>query len=132
MRCRFHRHPNKRFRFLFCVNGFYSKYAWVIPLTDKKGITVYNFIQEILKKSLRNPNKIWIDKDSNFYNQLKKSWLEKTDIEIYSKYNEGRPVVAERFIRTLKKIISIWLKFQNVYIDKLEIIVRILVRISKH
>ena len=31
-----------------------------------------------------------------------KSWLEKNDIEIYSTNNEGKSVVAERFIKTLK------------------------------
>ena len=31
-----------------------------------------------------------------------KSWLEENDIEMYSTHNEGKSVVAERFITTLK------------------------------
>ena len=57
---------NKGFRFLFCVIDIYSKYAWVIPLKDKKGITITNAFQKILDQSNRKPNKIWADKGSGF------------------------------------------------------------------
>ena len=80
----------------------YSKYAWVVPLKDKKGVTIANSFQKILDNSKRKPNKIWVDKGSEFYNRSIKSWLEKIDIEMYSTHNEGKSVVAERFIRTLK------------------------------
>ena len=48
--------------------------------------------------------------------------LEKNDIEIYSMHNEGKSVVAKRFIRTLKiKFVSILdFKSKNMYIDKLD------------
>ena len=59
---------NKGFRFSLCVIDIFSKYAWVIPLKDKKGISVVNAFQIILKKSNRKPNKIWVDKGSEFYN----------------------------------------------------------------
>ena len=49
---------NKGFRFLLCVIDIFSKYAWVIPLKDKKGISIVNAFQIILKKSNRKPNKI--------------------------------------------------------------------------
>ena len=55
---------NKGFRFLLCVIDIFSKYAWVVPLKDKKGI-IYPF-QKILKESDRKPNKIWVDKGSEF------------------------------------------------------------------
>ena len=55
---------NKGFRFLLCVTDIYSKYAWVIPLKDKKGITITIAFQENLKESNRKPNKIWVDKGS--------------------------------------------------------------------
>ena len=64
---------NKGFRFLLCVIDIYSKYAWVIPLKDKKGITITNAFQKILKESNRKPNKIWVDKGSEFYNKSMKS-----------------------------------------------------------
>ena len=71
---------NKGFRFLLCVIDIYSKYTWVILLKDKKGITIANAFQKILKESNRKPNKIWVDKGSKFYNRSIKSWLEKNDI----------------------------------------------------
>ena len=91
---------NKGFRLLFCVIDIYSKNAWVISLKDKKGITITNTFQKILKESNCKPNKIWVDKGSEFYYRSMKSWLEKKDIKIYSTHNEGKSVVAERFITT--------------------------------
>ena len=58
--------------------------------------------KKILDNSKRKPNKIWVDKGSKFYNRSMKSWLEKNYIEMYSRHNEGKSVVAERFITTLK------------------------------
>ena len=94
---------NKGFRSLLCVIDIYSKYAWVFPLKNKKGASIVNAFQSILKKFNRKPNKIWVDKGSEFYNGSMKSRLEKNDIEMYSTHNEGKSVVAERFIRTIKK-----------------------------
>ena len=114
-----------KFIFLLCVIDIYSKYAWVTSLKDKKGITITNAFQKILKEYNRKPNKIWVDKGSEFYNSSMKSWLEKNDIEMYSTYNEGKSIVAERFIRTLKSKIYKYMTSisKNVYIDKLDAIV---------
>ena len=49
---------NKGFRFLLCVIDIFSKYAWVVPLKDKKRISIVNAFQSILKKSSRKPSKI--------------------------------------------------------------------------
>ena len=59
----------KRIRFLVCVIDIFSKYAWVVPLKDKKCITITNVFQKILNKPNRKPNKIWVDKDREFYNR---------------------------------------------------------------
>ena len=116
---------NKGLIFILCVIDIYSKYAWVIPLKDKKGITITNAFQKMLDKSNRKPNKIWVDKGSEFYNRTIKSWLETNDIEMYSIHNEGKSVIAERFIRTLKnKIYKYMTSISNdVHIDKLDDIV---------
>ena len=76
-------------------------------------------------ESNRKPNKVWVDKGSEFYNRSMKSWLVKIDIEMYSTHNEGKSVVAERLIRTLKNKIFKYMTSisQNVYIDKLDDIV---------
>ena len=59
---------NKGFRFLLCVIDIFSKYAWVIPLKDKKGVSIVDAFQKILDDSNRKPNKILVDKGSEFYN----------------------------------------------------------------
>ena len=59
---------NKGFRFLLCVIDIFSKYAWVVPLKDKKGISIVYTFQKILKESDRKPNKTWVNKGSEFYN----------------------------------------------------------------
>ena len=116
---------NKGFRFLLCVIDIYSKYAWVVPLKYKKGVSIVNVFQSILNKFNRKPNKIWIDKGGEFYNRSMKSWLEKNDIEMYSTHNEGKSVVAERIIREIKNKIYKYMTVisKNVYIDKLDNIV---------
>ena len=69
-----------------CIIDIFSKYAWVVPLMG----------------SNRKPNKIWVDKGSEFFNSSFKKWLKDNDIEMYLIHNEVKSVVAERFIRTLK------------------------------
>ena len=81
----------------------FSKYAWVVPLKVKKGISIANAFESISNSSERTPNKIWVDQGSKFYNKSFKKRLEDNDIEMYSTYKEGKSVVAERFIRTLKR-----------------------------
>ena len=86
--------------------------------------------KKILDESLelhskRKQNKMWMDKRNEFYNRLMKSWLEKNNIEMYSTHIEGKSVVAERFIRTLKNKIyrHMTAVSQNVYIYKSDNIV---------
>ena len=67
-----------------------------------QGIAINNDFQKYLKESNHKPNKIWVDKGSEFYNRSVNSWLEKYDIEMYSMHNKGKSGVAESFIRTLK------------------------------
>ena len=91
----------------------------------KKGVSIIDAFQKILDKSGRKPNKIWVDKASEFYNSSFKKWLKDNNIEMYSIHNEGKSVVAERFIRTLKTKIYKYMTStsKNVYIDKLDDIV---------
>ena len=116
---------NKGIKYLLCVIDVFSKYAFVVPLKDKKGISIVNAFRSILNKSKRTPNKIWVDKGSEFYNASFKKWLQDNDIIMYSTNNEGKSMVAERFIRTLKsKIYKYMISIsKNVYIDKLNTIV---------
>ena len=75
-----------------------------------------------MKKSNRKPNKIWVDKGGEFYSNSFKKWLQDKDIAMHSTYDEGKSVVAERFIRTIKNKIYKYMTSisKNVYIDKLD------------
>ena len=59
---------NERFRFLLCVIDILNKYAWVVPLKDRKVVSIVHAFQKILDKSRHKPNKIWVVKGSEFYN----------------------------------------------------------------
>ena len=93
---------NKAIRYLLCAIDVFRKYTFVVPLKEIKGTTIINAFQSILNKSNRKPNKIWVDQGSEFYKKSFKKWLKDNNIEMHSTYNEGKPVVAERFIKTLK------------------------------
>ena len=125
---------NKGIRFLLCTIDIFSKYAWVVPLKDKKGISIVKAFQIILKESSGcakgsaqhvKPNKIWVDKGSEFYNAFFKKWLRDNNIVMYLTHNEGKSVVAERFIRTLESKVYKYMTSisKNVYINVLDDIV---------
>ena len=59
---------NKGIKYLLCAIDLYRKYAFVIPLKDKKGISIVNAFDKTIKQSERKPNKIWVDQGSEFYN----------------------------------------------------------------
>ena len=80
---------NKGIKYLLCAIDLFSKYAFVIPLKDKKGISIVNAFNKIIKQSNRKPNEIWVDQGSEFYNRVFKKWLSDNDIIMYSTFNEG-------------------------------------------
>ena len=85
--------------FLSCFIDIYSKYALVSPL---KYITTTNVYQKILKEPNSKPKKIWLDKDSEFYNRLMKSWLEKNAIEFIQHIIKENLFLLKKIIRNLK------------------------------
>ena len=62
---------NKGIRYLLCVIDLFSRYAWVVPLKGKKGVSIVNAFQKILDSSKRKSNKIWVEQGSEFYNVFK-------------------------------------------------------------
>ena len=91
---------NMKYHYILTVIDLYTKYAWAVPLTNKRGETVMKAFQKIMKESNRKPDKIWVDKGKEFYNQHVKA----LPFEIYSTLNDGKAVVVERFNRTLKQM----------------------------
>ena len=106
--------PDADHKYILTVLDGYTRYAWAIPLKDKKGETVANAFKEIMKKSKRKPNKLWVDQGKEFYNQhiynlfkfKNKDVLEKDENgeyknQMYSVFNASKNLVIERFNRTL-------------------------------
>ena len=91
---------------------------------EAKGASIDNAFRKIISEG-RKLNKIWVDQDIEFYNNAFKDFLKINNIEMYSTYNEGKSVVAERFIRTLKNKIfkHMTAVSKNVYFDVLDHIV---------
>ena len=97
---------------IFIVNMF-GLFLWKI----NKGIAITTAFQKNSRESNRTPNKVWVNKDNDFFNRWMKSWLGKNDIEMYSTHNEGKPTVAKRFIRTLQnKIYSYMISIEKICI----------------
>ena len=92
---------NRNVKYLLWVTDIFTKYAWVKPLKDKKDKTVLNAFMEIVNGSNRKPNKLWVDQGKEFYKKLLQEWLDNNDILMNSTHNEGKLVIAERFIKTL-------------------------------
>ena len=85
-----------------CVIDVLTKYAWVKPLKDKKIKTVLHGFIGIVNESMHKPNKSWVDQGRKFYNNLMQKWLDDNEILMYLTHNEGKSVVAGRFIRGVK------------------------------
>ena len=92
---------NKRNKYLLCATDLFNKCVQVVPIKDKKGVNIVNAFQKIISEA-RKPNKIWVNQGSEVYNNSFKDFLKINNIEMYSTYNEGKSVVAERFLRTRK------------------------------
>ena len=94
---------NKGYRYLLTCIDIFSKYSWVIPLKDKKGITIKNALQKIFNK--RKPKLLWTDNGKEFYNKQVETLLNENNIKLYSTNNsEIKSSVVERFNRTFKNM----------------------------
>ena len=115
----------KLFWFLLFVIDILSKYVWVVPVNSKRVVTITNAFQKILDEPNSKPNIIWLNKDSEVYSKLIKSCRYDNDIEIYAIFNQGKSVVARRFIKMLKtKILKYMTSIsKNACIDKFDVIV---------
>ena len=65
---------NKGIKHLFCATDLFSKYAWVVPLKDKRGISIVNAFQKIISKKKKQ---IWVDQGGEIYNKLLRGFWKK-------------------------------------------------------
>ena len=112
-------------KYFLCVIDIFTKYAWVKPLKDKKGKIVLNAYIKIVNESNSKTNKSWVNQVREFYNKLIQEWLDDNDILMYMTYNEGKSVISERFMKTLrdkiyKKMTANDRKSYPSYLNKIE------------
>ena len=96
---------NKNYKFILTVIDIFRKYAWAIPLKNKSGLSITNGFEIVLGES-RKPEKLWVDRGSEFYNKTFKSLLKEYETKLYSTYSDLKAVFIERFNRTLLHIIN--------------------------
>ena len=89
---------NHSVKHLLCVIDVFTKYAWIKSLKDKEAKTFLNGFIEIVNKSNRKPNQLWIDQEREFFNNIIQKRSDHNDILMYSTHNEGKSVVAKKFI----------------------------------
>jgi len=99
--------PDGEYKYIMTVIDIASKYAWAIPLKNKRAETTMLAFKEIMNE--RKPDKLWCDQGSEFYGKTFSKYAEENGIEIYSTYGESHNAVIERFNRTLKT--NMWKKF---------------------
>ena len=95
---------NDGYTFLLLVIDIFSKYGWIVPLKNKKGVSVAKALENIFQE--RKPEKLWTDKGTEFYNKDVKKLL-----DIYSTENEEKSSIVERWIRTMKE--KMWKYFTD-------------------
>ena len=100
---------NRGYRYVLVTIGNFSKYGWTIPIKNKKELTIKDSFENILISSKRKPNLIETDRGKEFYNNLSQDFLNKNNINLFSRNSSYGAVFAERFNRTkrdlLKKIV---------------------------
>ena len=103
---------NNNYKFILTVIDIFTKYACAIPLKNKSGLSITNGFKTTLSEG-RKPEKLWVDRGSEFYNKTFKSLLKEygtgkaaSGIELYSTYSDLKAVFIERFNRTFLHIIN--------------------------
>ena len=95
---------NRNMNFILVVVDLFSKFAWAIGIKQKTATATAEALNEIFKHA--KPSKIWSDMGSEFKNKKVASLLKAKNIKLYSTFNDLKCVIAERFIRTLRKKIA--------------------------
>ena len=113
---------NDGFKFVMVVINILSKYAWLEPLKSKHGIAIRNALEHIFSEIIRRPKVIQMDKGTEFFNVLMKTYLANNNIKLFATHSERKAQIAERLNRTIKGIMFRYFTKKNTrrYIDILQ------------
>lgn len=103
---------NEDYKYVLFVVDVYSRYAFARKLKDKKAITVKNEIISVIEEANAFPEKVWVDKGTEFYNKDLKAFFKKPKVGdktappiiLYSTYSKNKASIIERFNRTIKTL----------------------------
>lgn len=110
---------NDNNRYLVTCIDVFSKFAWVVPIKNKKSDTVLEAFKFIINSSGRKPNFLQSDQGTEFLNSKFKEYLSEIDVGFYYVNSELKASVIERFNRTIKEKIYKYFTLKNTerYID---------------
>ena len=113
---------NDGFKFVMVVINILSKYAWLEPLKSKHDIAIRNALEHIFSEIIRRPKVIQMDKGTEFFNVLMKTYLANNNIKLFATHSERKAQIAERLNRTIKGIMFRYFTKKNTrrYIDILQ------------
>ena len=97
---------NRGYRYVLVIIDNFSKLGWTTPLKNKNAQIIKDFFENILISSKRSPNLIEIDRGKEFYNNIFQDFLNKNNINLYSRNSSFGAVFAERFNRTIRDLLK--------------------------
>jgi hypothetical protein len=117
---------NDNNRYLVTCIDVFSKFAWVVPIKNKKSDTVLEAFKFIVNSSGRKPNFLQSDQGTEFLNSKFKEYLSEIDVGFYYVNSELKASVIERFNRTIKEKIYKYFTLKNTerYIDILDTLIQ--------
>ena len=97
---------NRGYRYVLVIIDNFAKYRWTVPLKNKNAQTIKDSFGNILINSKRSPNLIETDRGKEFYNNIFQDFLNKNNINLYSRNSLYGAVFAERFNRTIRDLLK--------------------------
>ena len=102
--------------FVLTVIDVLSRYAWAVPVKNKRGKTVVDALEEIFKSSDRSPKYyLHTDQGREFFNPQMKKLSEKWQFHHFHSYSNNKAALVERFNRTIKSYIYRFFTYKQTY-----------------
>ena len=117
---------NRGYRYVLVIIDNFSKFGLTVPLKNKNAQTIKESFENILISSKRSPNLIETDRGKEFFNNIFQNFLNKNNIELYSRNSSYGAVFAERFNRTIRDLLKrhVFEKGDGIWIDVLQTITK--------